>query len=383
MNTPRPSNKHGRKRRCRLLSAVLSGFLWTLPNVLALRSTTTRPNTVCVPFSSGSSRCRPQRETLVTRRWFGGNQQPQQQYQQQYHTPTLPYTQVISDVDDTLKSSGGVNVAGVALGGIDVQYPRGAYYPGVAEFMLHVSLGPNFYQAVRSTNNAQQTPPTPAKVAILTARAEEFKMALELKADNPLSIAFAQAGQAVGVTDWGIGPVLYGSVAEWIVQDRKGLRKFNNFERLIQQDPTNGVLLQYVYVGDTGELDQQAGETMLREYPQIVKAVFLHVVSGIRNDVVPIPPVKLINGRPIVFFRTYVGAAVAAVQLGLMCETGLEKVVYAACLSLLDEPRSSDKWTDLKRDIDHASKLVHPRQIVERPHSMGLEYNNGAPLLES
>jgi hypothetical protein len=59
-------------------------------------------------------------------------------------------------------------------------------------------------------------------VAILTARAEEFKMALELKADNPLSIAFAQAGQAVGVTDWGIGPVLYGSVAEWIVQDSKG-----------------------------------------------------------------------------------------------------------------------------------------------------------------
>lgn len=33
-------------------------------------------------------------------------------------------TQVISDVDDTLKSSGGVNVAGIALGGIDVEYDR-------------------------------------------------------------------------------------------------------------------------------------------------------------------------------------------------------------------------------------------------------------------
>lgn len=43
---------------------------------------------------------------------------------------------MISDVDDTLKSSGGVNVAGVALGGIDVQYERGDFYPGVAEFML-------------------------------------------------------------------------------------------------------------------------------------------------------------------------------------------------------------------------------------------------------
>ena len=35
--------------------------------------------------------------------------------------PRARFTQVVSDVDDTLKSSGGVNVGGVALGGIDVQ----------------------------------------------------------------------------------------------------------------------------------------------------------------------------------------------------------------------------------------------------------------------
>ena len=40
-----------------------------------------------------------------------------------------------------------------------------------------------------------------------------------------------------------VGPVLYGSVAEWIIQDRKGLRKFTNFERLMQQDPA-GVIFQ-------------------------------------------------------------------------------------------------------------------------------------------
>lgn len=33
----------------------------------------------------------------------------------------FPLTQVVSDIDDTLKSSGGVSVAGVNLGGIDVQ----------------------------------------------------------------------------------------------------------------------------------------------------------------------------------------------------------------------------------------------------------------------
>ena len=38
------------------------------------------------------------------------------------------------------------------------------------------------------------------------------------------------------------GPVLYGSVSEWIVQYKKGLRKFNNFERLLEQDPTGQIM---------------------------------------------------------------------------------------------------------------------------------------------
>ena len=269
-----------------------------------------------------------------------------------------PYIQVISDVDDTLKSSGGVNVGGIALGGIDVQYARGESYPGVQEFMLQVSLGPTFTKQPTSKTPTQQRQfITAAKPAILTARADEFKLALELKQDNPLAVAFRQAGERVGIADWGLGPVLYGSVAEWIIQVRKGLRKFNNFERLLAQDPS-GQLLQYIFVGDVGELDQEAGETMLREYPEVVLAVFLHVVSGEPGGAVPVPPPKLINGRPLVFFRTYVGAALAAVQLKLCSLDGLECVIEAAQLKLKDTPRSSDKWTDLERDIKRANQLL-------------------------
>jgi hypothetical protein len=143
------------------------------------------------------------------------------------------FTQVISDVDDTLKSSGGVNVAGVALGGIDVQYERGDFYPGVAEFMLEIS------RHGLSDTDAM----SPPKVAVLTARAEEFKVALEIKENSKLAVAMRTAGERAGVSGWGVGPVLYGSVAEWIVQFRKGLRKFTNFERLLQQDPT-GMIVQ-------------------------------------------------------------------------------------------------------------------------------------------
>jgi hypothetical protein len=38
---------------------------------------------------------------------------------------------VITDIDDCVKSSGGVKLFGIALGGIDRQYDRGQFYPGL------------------------------------------------------------------------------------------------------------------------------------------------------------------------------------------------------------------------------------------------------------
>ena len=275
-----------------------------------------------------------------------------------------PFTQVISDVDDTIKSSG-VNVAGVALGGIDTQYSRGDFYPGVFQFYLELSLHPveQINESLVAASSAERRDDVympkinPPKVSVLTARAEEFKAALELKEDSKLAVSFRKAGEDAGVDGWGLGPVLYGSVAEWIIQDKKGLRKFNSFEQLVQQDPT-GQIMRYVWVGDTGELDQEAGETMLREYPEVVKAVFLHVVS--ETPGLAIPPPKLINGRPVVFFRTYVGAAARAVQLGLMGEDGLLRVMAAAedALEGAGVPRTSDKWSDIEREMALASRTL-------------------------
>lgn len=116
-----------------------------------------------------------------------------------------------------------------------------------------------------------------------------------------------------------------------------------------------------MYVGDTGELDQEAGETMLREYPEVVKAVFLHVVSD-QIDPPIIPPPKFINGRPLVFFKTYVGAAVDAVQLGFMGDEGLESVIQSATEKLASVPRTSDKWKDIERDIARATLLLKSKE---------------------
>merc|ERR1719491_544672 len=102
-------------------------------------------------------------------------------------------------------------------------------------------------------------------------------------------------------------------------------------------------------------VDQEAGETMLREYPEVVKAIFLHVVSD--RPYPRIPPPKLINGRPVIFFRTYVGAAAKAYQLGLIDESGMMRVVSAAQNSLGEVARTSDKWVDLFRDLSEVYRI--------------------------
>jgi hypothetical protein len=104
------------------------------------------------------------------------------------------FTQVVSDVDDTLKSSGGVSVGGVALGGVDVQYERGDFYPGVGEFMLELSR----YGLPKESSSY------PAKIAVLTARAEEFKAALEIKDESKLAVALRSAGEKAGIEGWGV-----------------------------------------------------------------------------------------------------------------------------------------------------------------------------------
>jgi len=150
----------------------------------------------------------------------------------------------------------------VSLGGIDVQYDRGEFYPGVFQFMWEISLFSvvvnqrycDEYRLERGSKEGDDSSSgidanlgilSPPKVAVLTARAEEFKAALEIKDSSKLAQAFRKTGESSKICptlDWGIGPVLYGSVSEWIIQHRKGLRKFNNFERLLEQDPSGQIM---------------------------------------------------------------------------------------------------------------------------------------------
>lgn len=104
---------------------------------------------------------------------------------------------------------------------------------------------------------------------------------------------------------------------------------------------------------------------MLREYPEVIQAVFLHTVSSdppvsyVKSGL-PLPPPKLINGRPLVFFRTYVGAAAKATQLGLMDSEGLMNVIQVAERELTERSisKNDSKWVDIDRDIEEAYRTL-------------------------
>mmetsp|Transcript_14596 Transcript_14596/g.19456 ORF Transcript_14596/g.19456 Transcript_14596/m.19456 type:complete len:416 (-) Transcript_14596:37-1284(-) len=270
--------------------------------------------------------------------------------------------QVVIDIDDTIKSSGNVRLGDIALGGIDGQYSRGAIYPGVFDFVRELA----------QSHGGKAEP-----AAVLTARAREFKFALELDDDDHIVRGFKRCARRNAISDWGIDSsrVMYGSAHEWIFQDFKAWRKFANFQILAQslndlpKEKLPVVVLreeiqpkrEYIFVGDTGEMDRLAGEMMLSRYPNLIKYVFLHCVSESidGSDVfVPVDYAVGNHGR-VIHFRTYVGAAFKACKAGLIDRSAFDRIVSASLadldamgISANNDPRN--QLHDVLQDLKHA-----------------------------
>eukprot|EP01035_Chromulina_nebulosa_P021514 gene21514-27858_t len=302
-------------------------------------------------------------------------------------------TRVVTDIDDTVKSSGGVKLFGIALGGVDVQYDRGVFYPGAFQFAFELAM--NAFQKKQSklTYSNSYSPP---KVAVLTARAKEFKFALALKPEGKLCSAYRSIGKVNGFADWGVGQVYYGSVKEWIFQHRKGIRKFRNFERLIENDKKLNRINDYILIGDTGEKDEDAGERIALKYgPSRLKAIFLHCVTDNHDDHIglsrKIPTDRNCNDVPIYYFKTYVGAATKAFKGKLISSDSVMKVISNAqselrqldphfshpigddqidsitfkkisSSNIVDKLFTKSRWLDLQKDIKEAKAAIAYRR---------------------
>jgi hypothetical protein len=214
----------------------------------------------------------------------------------------------------------------------------------------------------------------PENVAVLTARAREFKFALALKPGDKICSAYRAIGRLNGFSDWGIGAddVYYGSVVEWVFQERKGIRKLANFEIMVENDAKNRRDCNYIIVGDTGEKDEEAGERIAKKFgSKKIRAIFLHCVSDSPDrSLLLLPKDRQMNGVPIYYFRTYVGAASKAFQNKLMTVEGLQRVIDASKNDLLVlekkvnsskittlQPIISSRRNELERDINEAKTV--------------------------
>lgn len=251
------------------------------------------------------------------------------------NSPKREAIRVVTDIDDTVVSSGGLRLFGIHLGGVDNRYKRGQFYPGAINFALELSKNMG--------NVSGELANIPSRVAVLTARAKEFKFALALKPTGKLCKAYHHIGKKHGEENWGIGDVYYGSVAEWILQGRKGLRKYKNFEILMKEDKVRDgedLLRKYIIIGDTGEKDEDAAERAAAQYPDRLRAVFMHQVFDIKKkDKHILREDRRVNGVPFYYFRTYVGAGIKAYRNNLINKESLKRITSHAVddLKVLDK----------------------------------------------
>ena len=202
---------------------------------------------------------------------------------------SLPRSEVkvLSDIDDTFYCNWK-----------DKRFPAKTVYPGVLQLYFELDRGPN------------ATPGRLGDVAFVTARPKDRTGFVEAATHETL--------RALGLAEC---TVLAGSFLKLHGNEAIAERKLDNFRDYSQLFGE----YDFVFLGDSGQGDASFGAAMHDVAPGRVSAVFIHDV--VRTDAVA-------RGewaeRGVVFFDTYIGAALAARELGLIEPEGPKRVADAA-----------------------------------------------------
>ncbi|CAM9883244.1 unnamed protein product, partial [Ectocarpus sp. 12 AP-2014] len=225
------------------------------------------------------------------------------------------WRKILSDVDDTLTSSGGRFPAGV-----DARYPRKSVYPGVLDFYRELDLG---------VNGPSEWPHGQlGNLVFLSARPHVYKDMSESKSYAKFKKLQDEKGLytsptlLAGSIDTGTTMLLTGNM-EPVAE-----KKFQNFAEYVSLYPE----FQHVFVGDNGQGDVRAAEMMAKCYPGKLEAVYMHRVVpeektfGYQGAVTR----EAWKKANIVFVGDYVEAACHAYKHGLIQAVGLQRVCQGA-----------------------------------------------------
>eukprot|EP00913_Durusdinium_trenchii_P021053 g19786.t1 len=191
--------------------------------------------------------------------------------------------QILSDVDDTIKCSGGPRG-----GGVDEAGYRKEVYPGAVQFMLELARG-------RGSS--------PRLVRLLSARPKKLGF-LRMKPKSRVALEF-QRSQYGRLRD--LLPALRGDFRKF------GATKLRNWEQVLGRDIGQA---KAIFIGDDGQGDVQAALKMASFGPPFV-AAFIHQVS----DKAPLVP----HSR-VLYFQSYLQASQLALQRRLISREGVERV---------------------------------------------------------
>uniref|UniRef100_A0A6B2LCF3 Phosphatidate phosphatase APP1 catalytic domain-containing protein n=1 Tax=Arcella intermedia TaxID=1963864 RepID=A0A6B2LCF3_9EUKA len=218
---------------------------------------------------------------------------------------------ILSDVDDTLFSSGG------SLAGYDTSYPKACIYPGVTTFYKELDIGPEEsdgeWESHKMGNLVFLTARPHVKYALGASEKISHKTFKEF---NQKGILHTRSTLLAGDLEGFKGAAMkdFSPMAE---------KKYSNFTQYAVIQPE----YDFIFFGDNGQGDTKAGLNMLDNYPERMKGVFMH-------QVIPKEKTFGYNSSPkwkeIIFFDTYIGAAEIAYNMNLISLSGLKRVLEAA-----------------------------------------------------
>ncbi|KAL8450487.1 hypothetical protein Emag_003177 [Eimeria magna] len=271
---------------------------------------------------------------------------------------------VLTDVDDTLWSSGSMAAFGKHIGGIDSELARGLPYPAVGTLLFLFALGPH-----TSTPSGLRIPTEQCPVMLLSPRSHNCPIEVQGPPLIPRSPGILSARVSTSVLSSFTRPPsfakdiesiltrgarhVYGSfVSRWALgfqnevkmmhalgsQHVRGAAKIEGFTEALSDGA------RAVVVGDTGEKDPEATAGMAVKYPNGLAAVFLHSVFLDRQKEVEAATDPVLNELPkhaVPLILNAGGAQIPAYQL-----------VYQVTARVREGERKVESFLDLS---DHAA----------------------------